>query len=74
MPRPTETGLNPVRKKLADGTVRTYYYDRKTGKSLGTGREHLSRWPRLWSWPAGTWHDRRLVRDYRASSAWAKSR
>ena len=38
MPRPTETGLNPVRKKLADGTVRTYYYDRKSGRSLGTDR------------------------------------
>jgi integrase len=37
MPRP-RSGLNVVRKKLPDGTVREYFYDRKTGAFIGHNR------------------------------------
>ena len=38
MPRPHGTGLNVARKKLADGSIREYFYDRSTGENLGTDR------------------------------------
>jgi integrase len=37
--RPRKSGLNVARKKRPDGSVVTYYYDRATGKPLGTDRE-----------------------------------
>ena len=39
MARKRESGLNVSRKRLADGTVREYFYDRRTGAPLGTDRE-----------------------------------
>ncbi|KAA2211665.1 tyrosine-type recombinase/integrase [Teichococcus oryzae] len=39
-------GLKPVRKRLADGTERIYYFDRKTGKALGSDREKAIEWLR----------------------------
>jgi integrase len=38
MSRPIGTGLKVVRAKLADGSIREYYFDRKTGKALGSDR------------------------------------
>jgi hypothetical protein len=74
MARPTETGLNPVRKTLADGTVRVYYYDRKTGRSLGTDRDRalaqIAETKTVDQLEHGT--IAALVRDYRASPAWGK--
>ncbi|MFB9970083.1 tyrosine-type recombinase/integrase [Pseudoroseomonas cervicalis] len=40
-PPPAEdvpAGLKPIRKRLADGSFRTYYFDRRTGTALGTDR------------------------------------
>jgi hypothetical protein len=34
--RPRITGIKPIRKKMADGSTQIYYYDRRTGRSLGT--------------------------------------
>ena len=39
MARPRSSGLNTVRKNLADGSVKTYYYDRATGLFLGHDRD-----------------------------------
>lgn len=39
MGRPRSSPVKPVRKRLADGTEVTYFYDRQTGAALGTDRE-----------------------------------
>ncbi len=39
MPAPRRTGVNAVTRTLADGSTRTYYYDRRTRAPLGTDRE-----------------------------------
>jgi hypothetical protein len=39
MARPRKSGLNVSRKRRPDGTVVEYFYDRATGKPLGTDRE-----------------------------------
>jgi len=75
MPRPTETGLNTIRKTLADGTVRAYYYDRKTGKSLGTDRaKALDRiaTPAAAASACTPGSIAALIATYRASAAWSK--
>ena len=38
MPRPRGTGLNVARRRLADGSIREHYYDRRTGENLGSDR------------------------------------
>ena len=38
MPRPRGTGLNVTRARLADGSIREYYYNRRTGENLGCDR------------------------------------
>lgn len=39
MPRPRSTGLNVARRRRADGSVVTYYYERATGRFLGHDRD-----------------------------------
>ncbi len=39
MARPRSTGLKSVRKQLADGNTREYFYNRKTGAFLGHDRD-----------------------------------
>jgi integrase len=71
-------GVNPVRRKLADGTVKTYYYDRATGirlkgepdsiefaASLDEARKSQAqhRNPNTISW---------LIKEYCGSRAWLK--
>ena len=38
MPRPRTSGLKSVRKRLADGSTREYFYDRQSGNFLGHDR------------------------------------
>lgn len=37
--RKSRTGINTVNKRLADGSIRQYFYDRATGRFLGHDRE-----------------------------------
>lgn len=39
MPQLAKSGLKTVRKTLSDGSVRSYYYDRKTGRFLSNSRD-----------------------------------
>jgi hypothetical protein len=39
MPRSRTSVVHAVTKTLADGSKRTYYYDRRTGQALGTDRD-----------------------------------
>ena len=63
MPRPRETGPRTFRKKLRDGSIWDYTYDRQTGKALGRQRVDGD---------AGEIRPGsigELIRDYRASQA-----
>jgi integrase len=75
MPRPRSSIVKPVQKRLADGSTVTYYYDRSTGKSLGTDLEaaiaramEAPRQPN--QVPAGTLTA--VILEYRQSSAFRK--
>jgi len=39
MARPKATHVKPVRHRLPDGSIRIYYYDRRTGQRVGYGPE-----------------------------------
>ncbi|MBU8543962.1 MULTISPECIES: site-specific integrase [Roseomonadaceae] len=43
MPRPVSSGLNAVRRKLADGTTTTDFYHRRSGALLGRERDGMTR-------------------------------
>jgi hypothetical protein len=74
MSRPRSTGIKPIRKRMADGSVRTYYYDRRTGHALGTDleaalartRESLSKTDLTPDTMAA------LIVDYKVSPQWKK--
>lgn len=72
-------GINTVRKRLADGTIRLYYYHRATGHSLsGTPgspeflRDYAAAEKTLLDRHAGTFNG--LVRDYTLSPEFEKLR
>jgi integrase len=84
MSRLRSTGVKPVLKKLADGVLvlkkladgstRIYYYDRETGRSLGTDRDaamaRAVRAPGRNALSAGT--IAAVIVDYKRSAAWSK--
>lgn len=72
-------GINTVRKRLADGTISTYYYHRRTGKRLlgepGTGEFSVSLAEAEKQSPdrlAGTIAG--LIKDFRISKKWSMYR
>jgi hypothetical protein len=72
-------GINTVRKRLADGTVRTYYYHRATGFTLSGKpgspeflRDYGAAEKTLLDRHAGTFNG--LVRDYTLSPEFEKLR
>lgn len=79
MPAVRLKGINTVHKRLADGTVATYYYHRRTGKRLrgepGTGEFSVSLAEAEKLAPdrlAGTIAG--LIKDFRTSKKWDKYR
>lgn len=73
------TGINTIRKRLSDGTVRTYYYHRATGAPLNGKpgspeflRDYTAAEKLLLDRHAGTFNG--LVRDYTLSPEFGKLR
>ncbi len=74
MPRPRTSGLKVAYKNLPDGSRRAYYYDRATGRPLGTDRaialEHTTSATRVAGVIPGS--IAAVIADYKRSAKWAK--